>query len=96
MGKNQQVATQQIKGLSVAEKNELLFQHEINFNDLPNWQKRGIGIYWEEYVKKGWNPVLNQEEASVRKRLKIDTELPMKDQYSLLIREIVEKAVETA
>jgi tRNA(His) 5'-end guanylyltransferase len=27
-----------------AEKNELLFQYGINFNDLPAWQKRGAGI----------------------------------------------------
>jgi tRNA(His) guanylyltransferase len=26
---------------SVVEKNELLFQHGINFNDLPNCQKMG-------------------------------------------------------
>lgn len=94
-GSSYQEATSKINGLTVAEKNELLFQNGINFNDLPNWQKRGIGVYWEEYVKKGWNPVLNKEEASMRKRLKIESELPMKNDYSLFIQEIVEKAVET-
>ncbi len=29
-------ATQRLEGMSVAEKNELLFQHGINFNDVPN------------------------------------------------------------
>src|SRR5688572_10797788 len=43
--------------LTVAEKNELLFQNGINFNDVPNWQKRGIGMYWEEYEKPARNPV---------------------------------------
>jgi tRNA(His) 5'-end guanylyltransferase len=33
-----------IAGLSVAAKNELLFQNGINFNDLPAWQKRGVGL----------------------------------------------------
>jgi tRNA(His) 5'-end guanylyltransferase len=33
---------------------ELLFQHGINFNDLPNWQKRGIGLYWETYDKPAY------------------------------------------
>lgn len=89
-------ATAQIKGLSTSQKNELLFKQGINFNEVPNWQKRGIGIYWEEYVKKGWNPVLKKEETSKRKRLKVDDELPMKDEYNLFIQEIVEKAVETA
>lgn len=42
--------------MSVADKNEFLFQRGINFNDLPSWQKRGIGIYWEAYEKNAVNP----------------------------------------
>ena len=42
-------ATSAMEGLSVAEKNELLFQNGINFNDIPLWQRRGSGLYWEEY-----------------------------------------------
>jgi len=30
-------ATKRLEGMSVAEKNELLFQNGINFNDLPSW-----------------------------------------------------------
>jgi tRNA(His) guanylyltransferase len=37
-------ATQNLLKLSVAQKNELLFQNGINFTDLPNLQKRGIGL----------------------------------------------------
>ncbi len=37
-------ATKKLSGISITEKNELLFQKGINFNELPNWQKRGIGI----------------------------------------------------
>ena len=50
--------------MSVAEKNELLFQGGINFNDLPAWQKRGTGLYWEEYVKEGINPQTGQSVAA--------------------------------
>ena len=32
----------------------------INFNDLPLWQRRGIGLYWQSYQKTGTNP-LTQE-----------------------------------
>lgn len=41
-GQNEQQATKGLLGLSVSQKNELLFQYGINFNDLPNWQKRGV------------------------------------------------------
>ena len=55
-GNNETVATQRVHGVSVADKNELLFQNGINFNDLPAWQKRGIGLYWTEIEKEGFNP----------------------------------------
>lgn len=44
-GKNVGDATGALKGMSVADKNELLFKHGINFNDLPLWQRRGVGLY---------------------------------------------------
>lgn len=74
-GQSKKDASTVIEGLSVAEKNELLFQHGINFNDLPLWQKRGIGFYWESYEKDGGE----------RRRLKIDMELPMGDAYGEFI-----------
>ena len=40
-GKSAAEATEFLVGLTVADKNELLFQEGINFNDLPAWQKRG-------------------------------------------------------
>jgi len=40
-------ATKRLEDMPVAEKNEFLFQHGVNFNDVPSWQKRGIGLYWE-------------------------------------------------
>ncbi|MFW9994665.1 MAG: hypothetical protein ACFFD4_21665 [Candidatus Odinarchaeota archaeon] len=34
--------------MSIAGKNELLFQKRgINYHNLPNWQKRGVGLYWK-------------------------------------------------
>jgi len=76
----------QLSGVSVSEKNELLFQRGINFNDIPNWQKRGIGIYWEQYEKAAINKKTGQPVKAIRHRLKVDYELPMKDQYSDFIR----------
>jgi tRNA(His) guanylyltransferase len=44
-------ATTELRGMGVAEKNELLFQHGLNFNDLPSWQKRGVGLLWENFQR---------------------------------------------
>jgi tRNA(His) guanylyltransferase len=89
-GLKKQQATFSLKGKSVAEKNELLFTRGINFNDLPNWQKRGIGFYWTEEEKPGFNPINNQAVTSRRKVIKTDMELPMRDDYSAFISQMLD------
>jgi len=75
-GQEARVATQALLGLSVAAKNELLFQHGVNFNDLPSWQKRGAGMYWETVAKPGLDPRSGQATTAIRRRLTVDLELP--------------------
>ncbi|MEM7029204.1 MAG: tRNA(His) guanylyltransferase Thg1 family protein [Chloroflexota bacterium] len=89
-GQTVQAATGSLSGLSVAEKNELLFQRQVNFNNLPSWQKRGTGLYWEIFEKEGWNPKTGEATIAARRRIKIDFELPMRDQYDLFIGKILE------
>ena len=80
-------------GQSVADKNELLFQHGINFNNLPDWQKRGIGLYFEQYQKIGTNPVTGEKSETIRRRVCRDLDLPMREGYSEYIRKILSEAV---
>lgn len=86
-GETARKATSIMQGLSVADKNELLFQHGINFNNLPNWEKRGVGLYWEEYQKGGYNPVKDETVFTTRSRIRRELDLPMKDDYSKFIGE---------
>ena len=88
-------ATKRLEGMPVAEKNELLFQHGFNFNDAPNWQKRGVGLYWELYDKPAVNPLTGEEIIARRRRIKVDYELPMKDQYAGFILRLVEDSIES-
>lgn len=88
-GKSVGDATLALQGLSVADKNELLFRLGFNFNDLPAWQKRGSGLYWESFEKRGSNPVTNETVVARRRRIRRDLELPMKDEYSEFLRRIV-------
>lgn len=62
-------------------KNELLFQHDINFNNLPLWQRRGILLLWEEYEKNGIDPRSNEEKIAIRRRIKANEELPTGDEF---------------
>ena len=78
-------ATSTLEGKSVGFKNELLFQHGINFNDLLAWQRRGTGLYWEIYEKEGYNPIEKKAVVTKRRRIKVDEELPMKEAYGEFI-----------
>jgi len=75
---SQNAATSRIAGLSIGDKNELLFQYGINFNELPTWQKRGIGVYWKDTKKEGFNPHTNENVLVDRRTLFTDFELPMR------------------
>lgn len=94
-GLTQQQATQHLVGKSVSQKNELLFQYDVNFNNLPNWQKRGVGLYWEQYDKVAVNPVTNEDVTAKRRRIRCDLDLPMKDEYSQFVRAFLQPADET-
>lgn len=91
-GHSASAATARLQHLSVAQKNELLFQEgQINFNDLPNWQKRGCGVYWERYAKPGINPMNDQPVSAERRRLKVDLELPLREDYSAFVLGLMER-----
>lgn len=84
-------AAAQLERCSTAQKNELLFQHGTNFNELPLWQRRGSGLYWKKYEKQGINPKTGQTETAFRRRLTRDLELPMRDEFSAFIRKLLEQ-----
>jgi tRNA(His) guanylyltransferase len=89
-GKTVRQATKTLEKMSVANKNELLFQRGINFNDLPLWQKRGTGLYWETYEKEAVNKLTGEKVFANRRRIKIDYELPMRDEYSDFIESFLQ------
>ena len=70
-------------------KNELLFSRGINFDKLPLWQKRGVGIYWGEIEKAGYNPIKNIEEKAIRRDLKVDMNLELGEKYGSLIEKLL-------
>ncbi|MBR0502119.1 MAG: hypothetical protein IJJ77_02620 [Paludibacteraceae bacterium] len=45
-------AQKQISGISNADKNELLFSHGINYNNLPMWQRRGVVVIFTHTVSE--------------------------------------------
>jgi tRNA(His) guanylyltransferase len=92
-GQSVQQATGALNRLSVADKNELLWQRGINFNELPLWQRRGTGLYWQTYEKTGTNPLTQQPVSTTRKQLTRNLDLPMRDDYATLVRTLIDDAL---
>ena len=90
-GKIIEAATSHLTGFPVAQKNELLPGQGINFNELPNCQKRGIGTLWEMYDKVGTNLLTGETVVTQRRRVRVKFDLPMKDEYSAWIRALIDQ-----
>lgn len=89
-GMSQLKATKHLQGKTVTFKNELLFQRGINFNELPKWQKRGIGIYFCEEFREGYNPVTQEQVQAKRRGLYVDYELKIKEEYRRWVEKFLE------
>lgn len=88
-GQSVREATSYLIGRSTADKNELLFQNGINFNDLPAWQKRGVGVYWQDYPKQAINPLTQEVVSTTRRKVEADVELKLGEEYQVFIRGFV-------
>lgn len=83
-------ATAQLDGKSISYKNELLFSRGINFDKLPAWQKRGIGVFWADVEKVGFNPITKQEVLTTRRELTVEYDLPLGQQYGDMVASFLE------
>lgn len=74
-----------------SEQQEILFQGGINYNDVPNWQKQGIGYYWKKEKIFGLNPLTREQMICDRNRLYKDNNLSYGQNYTNLLTKILEK-----
>jgi tRNA(His) guanylyltransferase len=88
-GYNARQAALKLNGASRGDKNELLFQYGINFNEVPAWQKRGVGFRFDKVEKVGYNPITKENVPVVRNRLVQLEELPYGEQYDDLLIDIL-------
>ena len=83
--KSRRQASAILKGMNVADKNELLYRYGINYNNVPLWQKRGVGLYYQIVNKKGFNPLTKAEVTVERNILYVNYELPCRGEYESFI-----------
>ncbi len=82
-------AARALFGKGRARKNEPLFHAGVNYNDVPAWQRRGVGLLWETYEKPGYDPVRRQTVTAARRRLRVNMELPAHAAYDDFIRRLL-------
>jgi tRNA(His) guanylyltransferase len=70
----------------------LLQQNGIDFDQLPAWQRHGVGFYWESYEKRGRDPVANREVTATRRRIHTELDLPAGAAYADLLRGAINEA----
>lgn len=83
-------ATARLRGLSVADKNELL--HRVsgtNFNDVPAWQRRGVVLRHGSTSVAGRDPRTGGATVAERRTIEVDLSPPMREGFSALVRELL-------
>lgn len=66
-----------VETLANQDKHEILEQHEVDFEKIPAWQRRGASVYWQ--------PSLDEEDPT----LMVDTALPDGDDYGEYLKRFV-------
>ena len=82
-------AAAQLEGKSIPWKSDLLLSREIDFDAQPLWQKRGIGVYWADVEKEGYNPITKEAVIATRRGMLVNYELPLGETYANMIADFL-------
>ena len=81
-GRRGRSAHLELKGLNRAEQERLVRDLTgVDFETLPVWQWRGVGLYVERYEKQGVNPLTGEARMVERRRIAVDLDLPPRAEY---------------
>lgn len=92
-GKSVEEATRLLSGRTTSQKNDLLHLSGVSFGRLPAWEKRGTGLFWESFEKTGVNPKTGGVTRVMRRRIKVDHDLPMKMGYETFLGSLIRESI---
>ena len=72
-------------------KIDLLEERGINFDEVPKWQTHGVGVYFKDIEREGFNPIKNEKVIAKRRELFADYDLPYGDEYRKFVLEFLEE-----
>lgn len=82
-------ATRELHEKGVDEKVVLLKSLGVEFDRMPLWQRRGVGLYWERYLKDGYNPVKQETVQTERRRVRLNDELQTGKDYDVFLANLM-------
>lgn len=82
-------ASSQLNNKTIDYKLQILADNQIDYQKVPEWQKHGTGMYWENYIKDGFNPKTGETVKVSRRQVKTDEHLPIKEEYSKFILDMI-------
>jgi len=88
-GQSVEQATRALERQTLTAKTELLREYEIMFEQLPGWQRYGVGLWWEDYEKPGYNPVENKQVTAIRRGIRVEKSLPYGHEYAAFIQNLI-------
>ncbi len=92
MGHPRRESLRRLDHLSAEEKTDLLhFKAGIDFDELPLWQRRGIGLYWLDLPQDGREADPKRPAKARRRRIVQEASLPEADKYAQFVRQILYK-----
>lgn len=80
-GRSAQQAERELRSRTTEGKRQLLLDHGIVFDELPTWQRTGVGLYWESYTKEGKDPRTGKTALAERRRIRVVKDLPVGRAY---------------
>lgn len=89
-GINEEEASQLLAGQDSDHQMNLLSHYGIDFDQIPLWQRRGVGIYWQCYEKPGYDSVKHEAVLAQRRKIKCQLNLPATNAYSEFLQEMLE------
>lgn len=91
-GLDARAAAERLERMPVAARHELLHARGTPFQELPAWQRRGVGLWSQTVRREGRDPRSGEVVELVRRELRIEPDLPLGDAYEALLRERIAEA----
>ncbi len=91
-GASLDVARAQLHGLATADLHALLPGLDIDLGALPGWHMYGAGLHWARHEPGGPPRAALAQLPALRRRLRVELELPHGDAHAAFMRDLAERA----